>query len=478
MPASTTDQHDNPFTGGRDAALLYDRAVDRLLRYHDDVLTLAGQLSTEHADAPMTQALLAYLHLTSTDQRDVAPARGMWSAMAELPMSDRERAHHDAIGSWVAGDWTTAAQRLDALLQQWPTDVLALQVGHQLDFFLGDAANLRDRPGRSLPEFDPDHSHTALVRGMQSFGLEESGDYGHAEDAGLAALGTNPDDVWAVHAVVHTYEMQGRVDEGIGFMVSRLDDWGDGNLFKVHNWWHLAIYLLEAGDIAGALGIYDAQVHNADSGGVPLEMLDASALLWRLWLDGEDTGERFPTLADAWATRASDTSWYVFNDLHAVMAMVGAGRLRDADAHVERMERWLRAAPPGTNVAMTAEIGLPACRAAVSFSNAQYADVVALLLPIRRAFQHFGGSHAQRDALARTLLEAAIRDGQFDLARSLVDERISLRDTSVYGWTQRVRIETERGHADSAAAARRAADTAQARFAASVPQSGIPTTTS
>ena len=71
----------------------------------------------------------------------------------------------------------------------------------------------------------------------------------------------------------------------------------------MHNWWHLAIYLLEAGDIAGALAIYDAQLHTAESAGVPLEMLDASALLWRLFLDGEDTGDRFDALADAWSTR-------------------------------------------------------------------------------------------------------------------------------------------------------------------------------
>jgi hypothetical protein len=479
MPTdSIIDQHGNAFTGSRDAAVVYDQAVDRLLRYHNDVLDLASQLSTEHPDAPMTQALLAYLHLTSTDQRDVAPASRMWAAMSELPMNDREQAHHDAIGAWTMGDWTTTAARLDALLEHWPRDILALQVGHQLDFFVGDAGNLRDRPGRSLPEFDPEHPHTALVRGMQSFGLEESGDYGHAEDAGLAALAVNPDDVWALHAVVHTYEMQGRIDEGIAFMISRRDDWGDGNLFKVHNWWHLALYLLEAADIAGALDIYDARIHNASSDGVPLEMLDASALLWRLWLDGQDTGARFPALADAWAARAVDSSWYVFNDVHAVMAMVGASRMPDADDHVARLEGWLSTAPPGTNVAMTSEIGLPASRAVVRFAQGRYAEVVDQLLPIRRVFQRFGGSHAQRDALARTLLEAALRDGQLDLARALVAERISLRDSSVYGWTQRARIDDDRGDVAGAATARQTAAAAQARFATSVPQDGIPTTTS
>lgn len=472
------DEHGNPFSGPAEAARLYDQAVDRLLRYHVDVIPVATQLITEHGDTAMAQALLAYLHLTSTDLPDVAPARDMWIAMGDLAMSDREQAHHRAIGAWLDGDWIGAADTLDALLQQWPGDMLALQVGHQLDFFTGDAANLRDRPGRSVLALDPAHPHTAFVHGMHAFGLEESGHYDLSEASGLVALEANPDDVWAVHAVVHTYEMEGRVDEGIRFLVDRRSDWADGNLFTVHNWWHLALYLLEAGDVTGALDIYDARVHNADSDGVPLEMLDASALLWRLFLDEHDTTDRFAALADAWASRTVDESWYVFNDLHAVMALVGAGRVADADAHVARLETWLSTEPSGTNRAMTADVGLPASRAVVNFAKGRYGDTVDDLLPHRRHFQRFGGSHAQRDALARTLLEAALRDNQLDLARALLSERISVRDTSVYGWTQQARLDRARDDLGAADGALARADGARVRFANAEPQAGISTITS
>ena len=114
---------------------------------------------------------------------------------------------------------------------------------------------------------------------MYAFGLEESGNYPLAEHHGLAALDRNHDDVWATHAVTHVYEMQGRVDEGIRFLRTRQTDWGDGNLFSVHNWWHLALYLLEAGDASDSLAVYDRRIHNEQSAGVPIEMLDASALL-------------------------------------------------------------------------------------------------------------------------------------------------------------------------------------------------------
>jgi tetratricopeptide (TPR) repeat protein len=461
-----TDAHGNPISGDPEAVALYDEAVDRLLRFSPHVLDVAPRLVQEHPDAPMGHALMAYLALSSTDAPDVATARDSWTAMGNRAMSEREVAHHVAIGKWLDGDWRGAAAALDDLLMHWPADLLALQLGHQLDFFLGDAGNLRDRPGRTLPELDPDHPHTAFARGMQAFGLEESGNYGAAETGGLAALAVNPDDVWAIHAVVHVYEMQGRVDEGIRFLLRRRDDWGTGNLFTVHNWWHLALYLLEAGKLDEVLTIYDTQVHNAESAGVPIEMLDASALLWRLFLDGYDVGNRFAVLADAWSTRTSVPSWYVFNDLHAVMALVGAGRVDDAERHLsQNIEEYVGRTNHGTNVMMASEIGAPASRAVVRFGQERYHDVIAELLPIRRVIHHFGGSHAQRDALARTLLESAIRADEGELARALAAERVSLRDTSVYGWTQSARIARASGRDTDAIAAEQTAARARARFA-------------
>jgi hypothetical protein len=464
--STLADQHGNPMVGGAEAVALYDAGVHALLRYHPDVVDIAGRFAEEHPTVAMGHALTAYLYLSSTDEPDVAVARDVWMGMADAPMGDRERAHHAAIGAWVNGDWVGAAVALDALLQRWPTDLLALQLGHQLDFFVGDAVNLRDRPGRTLPALDPEHEHTAFVRGMQAFGLEEVGSYEAARTSGFAALATNPDDVWAVHAVVHTYEMEGKVDDGIGFLLSRRPDWGAGNLFAVHNWWHLAVFLLEAGRIDDVLAIYDARVHNSDSLGVPLEMVDASALLWRLLLDGQDVGDRFAPLADAWATRIDATPWYAFNDFHAVMALVGAGRLADAERRVEDLAGFVYRNGGGSNVAMTAEVGLPASRALVRFAQDRHAEVVEELLPIRRHTVRFGGSHAQRDVLMRTLSESALRSGQMDLARALLAERLSLRDTSVYGWTQQARWARAQGDERAAGVAAENASRYQSRFAA------------
>jgi tetratricopeptide (TPR) repeat protein len=457
-------------TGDTDTIDLYGRALDRLVRYHPDIVDLAGELTADDTGAPMAWALMAYLQLMSTDADDVPGARAAWEALLRSEPNAREQAHAAAIGAWIDGNWHQAASLLDDLLSEWPTDLLALMLGHQLDFFLGDAHNLRDRPLRSLRDFDPGHPHADFVHGMAAFGLEEAGHYSQALDTGLGAVEANPDDVWGIHAVVHTYEMQGRVDEGIRFLSSDSTRWESGNLFTVHNWWHLALYHLEAGRPDRSLDIYDAEIHHAGSAGVPIEMLDASALLWRLHLDGVDTGGRFAALAEAWSPKVSGESWYAFNDLHAVLAFAGADRRDDIRSVIQDRTSWLetpdRGNPGTSNARMMDEIGLPACRAVLAFVEDRHDDVIAELMPIRRNFNHFGGSHAQRDALQRTLLESALRGGRYEVARALTSERLGTRESSVYGWLQRARALRGLGAEPAAVAAEEQAALHRTRFSA------------
>lgn len=463
-----SDEHGNPASGPTKAIALYDQTIDRLARFHVDVLPLVGRLTEEHPDFPMGHAVAAYLCLNSTDPAELPAARQAAEAIRPIAGNDRERAHLAAIDTWIAGDWHGAARLLDDLLIRWPTDLLALVIGHQLDFFRGDAQNLRDRVGRSLAAFDPAHPHHGLAAGMHAFGLEECGHYEQAEAAGCYAVEANPDDVWGVHAVAHTYEMRGRVDDGIRFLTGRQADWGDANFLAVHNWWHLALYLLEAGRPADALAIYDTRVHNTDSQGVLLEMIDASAMLWRLFIDGVDTGDRFATLADAWAGPAGAEPWYAFNDVHAVMALAGAGRTAEARAVIDRLARLTAgpATPAASNQAMTAAVGLPASRAVLAFAEGRHHDVLADLVPIRTSLARFGGSHAQRDALIRTAVDSAIAAGETDLARALVRQLLSLRESSVHYRLREARLAARAGETTAARAAEQEADRRSRRFAA------------
>ena len=134
-------------------------------------------------------------------------------------------------------------------------------------------------------------------------------------------------------------------------------------------------------------------------------MIDATALLWRLELRSANVGDRWQKLAACWEPFA-EHSYYSFNDAHAVMAFVAAGRVDLAQRTIAAMER--KAAGSDTNAMMTRDVGLPLARAVTAFAAGRYGDAIALLQPIRTIANRFGGSHAQRDLIHLTLVEAAL----------------------------------------------------------------------
>ena len=69
------------------------------------------------------------------------------------------------------------------------------------------------------------------------------------------------------------------------------------------------------------------------------------------------------------------------------------------------------------------DVGQDATRAIHAFGAGRYGEAVQRLRPLRSHAHRFGGSHAQRDLIDLTLIEAAARDGQTLLAEALRRER-------------------------------------------------------
>ena len=445
-------------TGSAEAVASYDRAVEHLIRFRPAVADAAAGSVAADPGCMMGRVLGAYLALMSTEEGAVADAMAALGPPGrEASALPRERAHLAAARRWIAGDMAGAGALLGDITVRYPRDLLALFVGHQIDFFRGDAVNLRDRIGRALIAWDDQEPQAGFLHGMYAFGLEECNQYGQSSAVGQHAVEANPDDVWGLHAVVHTYEMQGQVPAGVRFMRARRVDWTEGNFLNVHNAWHFALYLLQADDVAGALSLYDTFLHHAGSDDVAFELLDASALLWRLQLEGVPVGDRWRPLAQAWA-RLLAPGFYPFNDMHAIMAFIGTGELDRAREVVAALDSVAHeVARDGDQAAtgslMTRAVGLPVCRSLVHFASGEYEQVLSALLPIRTRIHEFGGSHAQRDAVERTLLEAAIRAGRTDLANALVSERLAVRECNTYAWSKRAVLLAAAGNKADAASA-------------------------
>jgi tetratricopeptide (TPR) repeat protein len=421
------DVRGHALTGANDHSLPhFETALREFNLYINDPVASVDKAIAASPDFVMAHALRAWLHLLGTEPAGIPVARAALDAARKLPATARERGHLAAIDHLVNGRWHAASQALEDVGIDHPHDLLALQAGQLVDFFRGDSRMLRDRIARALPAWSKDMPGYHAVLGLHAFGLEETGDYAAAEKSGRAAVAIERRDAWAQHAVAHVMEMQGRQHDGIAWMTDNAEGWSRDNFFAVHNWWHVALYHLDLGDIDAALTLFDGPIYGARSPLV-LDLIDASAMLWRLHLRGIDVGDRWRAVADAWEP-IKDSGSYAFNDAHAAMAFVGAGRPESLAAIIAAQNAAL--ARNDDNAGFTREVGNPVVLAIKAFGEARYADAVQQLRRVRSIAHRFGGSHAQRDVIDLTLIEAAFRAGRNALAAALASERSAMRPTS------------------------------------------------
>lgn len=309
-----TDQQGLVLTGASPkGAALFRQALDELVHFKSSVFTTIDEAIAEDPGFAMPYFARAYLDLFMTEPDSAEHANRtldkLWTNVKLTSLSARERQHAAAIEAWIGGDLRKSAQILDRLGLDEPRDILGLRIGHELDFFSGNKRSLRDRIARQLGAWSPSDPHYGIVHGCYAFGLEENGQYERAEEHGHIALSVRGDDVWAIHAVTHSYEMRGAIGDGIRFMNDRRADWTENNLFSAHNWWHKALFSADLGDYSGALEIYDTALFNEQSPKISLVLLDASSLLWRLHLQRVPVDERFEKLASAWDAVLPESSF-------------------------------------------------------------------------------------------------------------------------------------------------------------------------
>jgi tetratricopeptide (TPR) repeat protein len=405
----------------------YETAVRQLNLFVGDPVASVDAALGHAPEFTMAQALKAYLHLIGTEPAGVPVAREAYNAAARLPANAREQMHLAAIDHLINGRWHAASRVLEDVAIAHPHDMLALQVGHQIDFFRGDARMLRDRIARALPAWSRQVPGYHALLGMHAFGLEEMGQYAEAERSGRTAVEMEARDSWAQHAVAHVLEMQGRQRDGIAWMEGNTDNWSQENFFAIHNWWHLALYYLDLGETDKVLTLFDGPIFGSRSS-VIMDLVDASAMLWRFHLRGIPVGDRWQAVADAWEPIAGE-SIYAFNDAHAMMAFVGAGRSASAQRILDAQAANMTA-EFNDNAKFTREVGRPVALAIQAFGDRRYGETVRYLRKVRNIAHRFGGSHAQRDVLDLTLIEAAFRSGQQALAAALTSERASAKPTS------------------------------------------------
>jgi hypothetical protein len=313
---SSSDLRGNPqgsdVAAARDAA---ESALWRMMSFYDTPLAdLDAAIAADPGWAlPHVMKAGFLLSLTEPALCDEAAAHLADARALTRPAPARERAHADAVQLVLEGRWHTACRRWDEVLLDHPRDALALQWAQLWDFYRGDATGLRQRPARALPDWDEADPLHPYVLALYAFGLEECNLYPQAEEAGRRALAASPRVPWAVHAVAHVMEMQGRFEEGAAWLRQYQPHWADGNGFAGHLWWHKALFRLEAMDCAGVLRLVDNHL-SGDALQITLQPCCGACTCWAR--TSPPTQRRWspagPTTPPAPATTPSTTftSWW------------------------------------------------------------------------------------------------------------------------------------------------------------------------
>ncbi|MEC7489282.1 MAG: tetratricopeptide repeat protein [Pseudomonadota bacterium] len=408
------------------AAAYFSEAISDFLDYRTTPSARLKDALAEDPDFALASCLRAYF-LMMTENRAVLP-RVLDTIKTLLSQSERlterERLHINALSAWADLDILKSCQVWEQILTIAPRDILALKLHHTMAFYTGRSQVLRSVIAGVLQAWNAALPGYPAVQGMYAYALEECGLYEQAERSGRDAVAANPDDLWAIHAVGHVLDMQGRYDEGIIWLNPSAEDWSDRNPFKAHLWWHAALFHLGLDEIDAALTVHDNLLCSVNTKSY-VDVSNQASLLKRIEIRGIDVGERWELLAEHAATRLNDHI-LTFRDAHFFLALAAAGRYDIAADHIasmtifsERNESWTAVATRSTLI--------PLCKGLIAYETCDYGLACDILWPMRNDLAPVGGSHTQRDLFRQILEDAAIKAGRSAIASFLLSERISQR---------------------------------------------------
>ncbi len=415
-------------TDSADAAAAFDAAVSGYIAWRTDAMAHLDAAIAADPDFALPYAVKGLLAtgLRKPDATAAATALRETARAARPPETERERRYLAALDAALAGRITEAATQYELIARAAPRDLLALRLSQFELFWIGEVAWMRDISERAATAWRPQDPGYGSFLAIRAFGLEETGAFAEAERCGREAVERDPGDPWAAHAVAHVLVMQGRLREGAAFLGGLTGEWGHVNNMRHHNWWHLALFHVEAGDYPAALAIYDERLRDLDS---PLmrampdfyvDIQNDAALLQRLELRGVDVGDRWGPVADLAATRIGNHA-SPFTSAHCVLALAAAGRFAEA-AETLRLMRAFAAEDRGALGPRFALAAIPAAEAAVAHRSGDLQGVIEALAPARRNLWQMGGSHAQRDLFHQLYADAALRLGRRDLLAIFFEE--------------------------------------------------------
>lgn len=403
-------------TNSLSAAAAYLDAIDRMLAADAGAIEALHLALRQDPEFALAHAALGRCHQIAGRSEDARLSMNTAMATAErLPI--RERSHVHTMAAVVNGD-ATALSQVRTHIDSYPRDALILAPGIAVFGLIGFSGR-KNRNEETLdwmkilaPHYRDDWWFTAWY----GFFHTETGDYARGQQLAKDAYSRNPRSANAAHALTHsTYECDQSTD-GAAFLRDWLPRYHPEAPLHCHLSWHLALFELELGNAADAWMIFEKAISpTAATMAPPINILtDSAAFLWRAALMRETVPTAQWETVSRYAALKFPTCGLDFVDVHAVMALVGAGK---TEVLQEKL-RQLR-----VNRGLSGDLAHALSEALDAYSRHDWKTVVATLQARSDELVRLGGSVAQRDVIEHTMLSALLRSGQTDDARTWLSQR-------------------------------------------------------
>ena len=168
-------------------------ALADYLAHRGDPLAAARAAVRAAPQSAEAQLEEASLFVSSRDVRNHEAAGWAYARLTKLELTPRQYAHARAIAIALDGDLAGACRAYDEILEAAPHDLLALAVAQTFDYYLGNPASQLARATRTLQSWQRTMPGYHAVLAMHAYALQECGAYEEAEAAayraGAPALG-------------------------------------------------------------------------------------------------------------------------------------------------------------------------------------------------------------------------------------------------------------------------------------------------
>ena len=431
-------------TASAEAAAAYDHLVTGYLTYRADTPGRLTALLEADPDFALGHCMQGYFAMLGFKQAIIPVAIQAVRTAQSLAAgaTPRERSHIAALSAWAEGELDRAIAVWESILRDHPHDAVAFRLAHFVNFWLGRPQDMVASVERVIPAWSEDIPGYPMILGCRCFALEEAGNYLGAEPSGRRAIELDPGDLWAAHAVAHVLEMQGRRSEGIEWLTMLAPNWEGSHNLQHHLWWHCALFMLEHGEHAGVLELYDTRFRNlagpltVASPDVYIDVQNAVSMLFRLQRLGVDVGNRWEELADKAEVRIGDCV-SAFTLPHWLMALTATGRTAAAERMVGAMRAFAKGR--GTVPPIVRDYVLPIAEAQLAHAAGRHKEAVALMRPAIGGMYRLGGSHTQQDVLEQLFVDAALKAGStadIRLALERVAGRRAIPPERFVGWRE------------------------------------------